>query len=140
MLYREFFIHYYNLYRPLIAAINRILAPYQLFNVQWAVLKHIRLSGPHTIMALAKMQSVEPPTMAATVKKLAALGYIEARRGEDGREKPLYLTEKGERVCGEVQPRLDALYAKITAALPDEDLRIAVDLFDSLTRALLDAN
>lgn len=140
MLYQDFFIQYYNLYRPLIAAINRMLAPYQLFNVQWAVLKRIKLSGPGTTMALAKIQAVEPPTMTATVKKLVSLGYVEARRGEDGREKPLYLTEKGERVFSEVQPRIDALYAKITANASAEDMRTAVALLETLTQALIDEN
>ena len=138
MLHQDFFIDFYNLYRPLIAVINRMLAPYQLFNTQWSVLKRIKLSGPYTAMALARIQAVEPPTMTATIKKLIALGFIHARRGEDGREKHLYLTEEGERIFNEIQPRIDILYAKITADASDEDMRTGVKLLETLTQALLD--
>ncbi len=133
---QHFFTAYADFYRPFIATVNRILAPYQLYSAQWSVLKRLGQSELHTIAGLAKLHCVEPPTMTDTLKKLLKLGYIKIERGDDGREKKVQITRKGQMVHDQLTPLFDALWEKLVSDINLQELETCVGLLQTFREKL----
>ena len=85
------------------------LRPHGLRATQFSILVALSLAGPKPIGALAEGLGVERTTLTRGAALLQRNGWVDAERSEDGRERPLRLTQAGRR-------KLEAAYPAWKAA------------------------
>jgi DNA-binding MarR family transcriptional regulator len=73
------------------------LRPHGLRATQFSVLAVLALMGPMPMGELARRIGLERTTLTRSAARLERNGWIRADRSEDGRERPLRLTEAGRR-------------------------------------------
>jgi len=116
-----FFHQYHKMYRPFIAKLNQELAKYELYSSQWSVLLLIHREGALTLGEISEHQLVERPTVTRTVQRLKRSGYVNAKPGEDKREKKIYLTELGENICTDMQMSIEQFQKEALQGISEEE-------------------
>jgi DNA-binding MarR family transcriptional regulator len=101
-----------------------------------SILAHLDEHDAMTAAALARHLNIGPPTLSATLNRLARLGYItRTRRDADRRTLELRLTKVGTRAM-QASSVLDAARVKaVLAELTADELRRALDGLELLARA-----
>jgi len=91
-----FFKQYIGLYRPIMTALNALLAKYQLSYSLWQVIYYIKKVGPSTLVEISNYYNIEKPSITRRVHRLLELDIVKQIPGKDKREKVIELTEVGE--------------------------------------------
>ena len=82
---------------------DRRFDPIGLTRAQWQALVSIRRFGPITQSALADALEIESATAARLIDRLETAGWVERRSdAKDRRVKHVVLTDKSERIMGEI--------------------------------------
>lgn len=126
----QFFTEYIQLYRPLLNRLNMLLAPYSLYNSQWAILKLLKQEGEMTSADIAARRQVEKPSVTKMVHRLLEMGLVEVRTGTDRREKWIGLSDQGHQTVDRIKLELDALYDGLLDGAAQEDIDTAVRMME----------
>lgn len=82
--------------RAMIRAYDEALRPSALRSTQFSMLGVVKAFGPLSSARLGELMVIDKTTLPRSLALLAREGLIEARQGDDRREKLLSLTEAGE--------------------------------------------
>ncbi len=116
-----FFQRFLSLYRPLIAALNELLAPYELSYSLWQVIFYVKLHGASTLVEISNFYNVEKPTITRRVQRLEELKMIEQIPGKDKREKIIKLTALGEEIYLNCRQKITELEHLVMEGIAAED-------------------
>jgi len=116
------FFHMNHMYRSYIEQLNQLLSKYHLYSSQWAILYLLHYRGSHTLNEMARLRSVEGPTITRLTNKLKDLGYVNTVHGEDRRTKKITVTERGVDVIQKIESEIEAFQSKITQGIPAEGM------------------
>ncbi|MFJ8263993.1 MarR family winged helix-turn-helix transcriptional regulator [Rummeliibacillus sp. NPDC094406] len=108
-------------YRPFETQLNEKLATHHLHRTEWSILYYLVTSESMTLVEIAKLLSVEKPNVTRTVKSLAERGYVEAKTGQDKREKHMVVTTKGMEIYNEIRITVDAFEQQMLAGIPEDE-------------------
>ncbi len=116
-----FFQHFLSLYRPLIAALNELLYPYELSYSLWQVIFYTKLHGASTLVEIASHYNVEKPTITRRVQRLEELKMIEQIPGKDKREKVIQLTALGKEIYVKCRQEITELEHLVMEGIFEKD-------------------
>lgn len=88
------------------------------FYAFYAVVKR----GPLTINEIASLAGFSHSAVSQTIKKLVALGHMETRATEDGRQKCVHLTPQGRALHTEMQPYWNAMEQVVKEAIRESEV------------------
>ena len=108
-------------YRPFETQLNEKLATHHLHRTEWSILYYLVTSESMTLVEIAKLLSVEKPNVTRTMKGLAERGYVEAKTGQDKREKHMIVTTKGMEIYNEIRITVDAFEQQMLAGIPEDE-------------------
>ncbi|HWI49972.1 MAG TPA: MarR family transcriptional regulator [Rummeliibacillus sp.] len=108
-------------YRPFETQLNEKLATHHLHRTEWSILYYLVTSESMTLVEIAKLLSVEKPNVTRTMKGLAERGYVEAKTGQDKREKHMVVTAKGMEIYNEIRITVDAFEQQMLAGIPEDE-------------------
>ncbi|NNE49077.1 MAG: bifunctional helix-turn-helix transcriptional regulator/GNAT family N-acetyltransferase [Altererythrobacter sp.] len=98
--------------------------------VEARVVYEIRANQPVLARDVAQVLGLDPGYLSRTVVKLERRGWIERGRGEDARERPLSLTQDGERRFQELDAITLAKTKELLAPLGDDGARCVTNSLD----------
>lgn len=136
MLERQLFAHFIHLYRPFITELNARLAPYQLFNAQYRMMRIMYHRQDMTFQEIAKASFIERPSASNLIHKLIALGYVGTREGQDKRNKHVFLTDEGKRIYLEVDELINQMVVPLLLNVSDEDKQTVIRVFEQIEQNL----
>lgn len=98
--------------------------------IRWEILYALSMSETDsTLMQVAARLGLEGPSIVSTMEKLEKGGFIERRRDPDDlRSRLIRLTDKGRDAVAVMQQTSTNERMKLLAGIPEEDLRITVDV------------
>ena len=137
MLQRQLFAAYMKLYRPFINEINTALAPYQLFNSQYRIMRMLyQQEQSLTFHEIAKYAFIEKPSASNLIHKLISLGYVSTTEGSDKRQKNVCLTEEGRRVFEETDEMINHIIQPMLEGVSEEEQRIVICVMEQIAANL----
>jgi homoprotocatechuate degradation regulator HpaR len=112
------------LYRTLDAVMPRfrqIFNEFGLTEQQWRVLRVLWEQESITISELSDLTLIPAPSLVGVVDRLTSNGFVDRRRSTtDRRSVFVYATDAGQKLEGEVRPRVDQAYAELRASIDQE--------------------
>ena len=91
-----------------------ILQAHGITEQQWRALRALKEQGELTAAGLAGECAILAPSMTRIIRRLAADGYVQARRAsDDQRALRLRISAKGRRLVDRVGPEIERAYAEI---------------------------
>ena len=112
------------LYRTLDAVMPRfrqIFNEFGLTEQQWRVLRVLWEQESITISELSDLTLIPAPSLVGVVDRLTSNGLVGRRRSTtDRRSVFVYATDAGQKLEGEVRPRVDQAYAELRASVDQE--------------------
>lgn len=106
----------------LVRRVRAAAASHELSMTESAVLARLMNNGPATIADLARLESVKPQSMGATIASLEEGGLVERKpHPTDGRQMMIELTDKGVAVRKSTKDAKRTWVAQAIAKLDDEE-------------------
>lgn len=101
------------------------LRPYGLRATQFSILAALALKGPTPITDLADVLGLERTTLTRSADVMEREGWIEDAPADDGRKRPLRLTDEGRRKVESAYPAWKKAQAAVERAGGDSDRDLA---------------
>jgi len=100
---------------------RQIFNEFGLTEQQWRVLRVLWEQESITISELSDLTLIPAPSLVGVVDRLTSNGLVERRRSTtDRRSVFVYATDAGQKLEGEVRPRVDQAYAELRASIDQE--------------------
>ncbi|NIT59339.1 MAG: MarR family transcriptional regulator, partial [Aliifodinibius sp.] len=108
---------------------------------QCHALLEIEELGEAITIQLAKNLLLDKSTLSRTVDNLVKRGLVERKQHPtDRRYTTLFLTDKGVRICDEINRANDDTYEKILSELPSNEIQKIMENFEQLVKILNNSN
>ncbi|MFS0861123.1 MarR family winged helix-turn-helix transcriptional regulator [Fredinandcohnia sp. 179-A 10B2 NHS] len=133
---RKIFTNLSNFYRPFINRLNVHLAPHNLSNSHWNVMRTLKNEESLTFQDIAKANHIEKPSASSLIHKLIASGYVETVEGTDKRSKLVRLTPLGEQVYDEILHIIDKWLETLVEGIPEENKLIVENALEVMIKNL----
>lgn len=124
-------------HRPYTQRLQQVLAPYQLTEIQWALIRYLHDVGPSTNSDIAVYWGVEKPSVTPIVQKLMDQQLIYTVSGTDKRQKVMHLTDEGLSKYKELKPAVDAFQSVLIEDITAEERIIVEHVLEKLQKNLL---
>ncbi|HET9532224.1 MAG TPA: MarR family winged helix-turn-helix transcriptional regulator [Blastocatellia bacterium] len=124
--------------RSLTQLYDEALRPAGLRATQFTLLQALSRKGEMTQGQLGQMLAIDSTTLTRTLEILSRDGWIQARRGEDRRERLLQLSPAGKRKLERALPHWKKLQARLRDALGDERWSSLLEASNELTDVITD--
>jgi DNA-binding MarR family transcriptional regulator len=99
---------------------------------QFSLLRKLQTKQPQTITELAERMSLDRSTVGRNIKLLEAKDLIETMPGDDLREAPLNLSEKGNALLFDCAPKWQRVQDDLEARLGSQGIRQLTELLSKL--------
>lgn len=109
--------------RSLSKAYDKAMRPMGLRTTQLSVLAAIEKFGPLSFQNLAEMLALDKTTLPRNLEPLRRAGLVRFGRGEDRRERHVFLTEKGQQKLREAFGAWRGVQGKMMKRLGSERIR-----------------
>jgi homoprotocatechuate degradation regulator HpaR len=112
---------------------RKVLAPFDLTEQQWRVIRTIFLNGDINAQTLASQSAILGPSLSRILSRLDEDGILNRKVSSgDQRELEISLTAKGKRLHAKVQPQLENLYHVQSQHWDTDKFGQVVSLLDDL--------
>jgi len=119
--------------RALTQHYEEALRPFGIRSSQFTVLQALSLAGGVSQGGLGEILAMDSTTLTRTLAIMHREGWIEKRRGRDGRERNVALTRAGEKQLARVLPAWQEVQAKLERQLGKERWSSLLELTYQLT-------
>ena len=119
--------------RALTQHYEEALRPFGIHSSQFTVLQALSVAGAISQGRLGEILAMDSTTLTRTLAIMRREGWIEKRRGRDGRERNVALTRAGEKQLARVLPAWQEVQAKLQRQLGKERWSSLLELTCQLT-------
>ena len=116
--------------------LHQELAPYNITEVQWGLIRYIYESGPSTFTDVAAYWQVEKPSITPIAQKLIEQELIHVLSGKDKRQKVMHLTTKGVEKYDQLKQVIDSFQEEMVEGITSEERGILERAFGELFKSL----
>jgi|SRR5690625_328364 len=112
--------------------LNQALKEHALHASQWSVLYCVHEHGQMTLTDIWKYLNVEAPTTTRTVNRLAELGWLTIKQGEDRREKMVSLSQEAVKDFPTIEATIIQFEKQFLAGLSMEEQVQLIELLSKM--------
>lgn len=132
--------HYISsIYRHLQIYLNNKFANLGFGSGQYLFFNHIANNEGITQKELSRLLAIDKATTAKAIKKLIALGYVQAVAGEDDKRfLNLFLTDRGREILPEVRSVLRDTRGILQRNLSENEIKLSLKIMDRMLTNITD--